>query len=60
MAPTPTKIEARSENNGVAYLKKPLTDVYIVESYKEYNYSNTDRSMGNERDSNHSMGLTLI
>ena len=29
-------------------LKKPLADIYIVESYKEYNYENTDRSMGDE------------
>jgi len=24
--------------------RKPLVDIYLVESYKEYNYENTDRS----------------
>ena len=46
--------------NGTVFLKKSLTDVYIVESYKEFNYQNTDRSMGDERTSNISMGLSLM
>jgi len=40
--------KACSKKSEVVVLKKPLADIYIVESYKEYNYENTDRSMSNE------------
>jgi len=40
------------------FLKKPIADIYIVESYKEYNYANTDRSMANESEA--TMGYSII
>ena len=38
--------QAKSSKTEVARLRKPIADIYLVESYKQFNYENTDRSMG--------------
>ena len=35
-----------SKNDQAVTVKQPIADIFFVESYKDYNYGNTDRTMG--------------
>lgn len=34
----------QKKHSEIVVIRKPLVDIYLVESYKAYNYLNTDRS----------------
>ena len=46
-------------NTEVMVIRKPLVDIYLVESYKEFNYLNTDRSDNVEEDAGYT-GYSIL
>ena len=57
------KIELQSrmikKNSEIVVIRKPLVDIYLVESYKEFNYINTDRSDNVEEDAGYT-GYSIL
>ena len=52
--------EQHKSGPGVVIVRKPLADIYLVESYKKFNYENTDHNHPEVDGAGNGIGMALV